>query len=141
MQRGHATSAPSVEHLSRDECVRLLGGAAVGRFIFTVGALPAVVPVAFALHDGAAVCRTSAGSRLARAAEGGVLALQADEIDPVTRSGWSVVATGVAELVTDPVAVRAMTGLLEPWVPGPLDVAIRLPLTVLTGRRVGPAPS
>ena len=110
--------------------------AAVGRFVFTVGALPAVVPVTFALDGEVAVCCTSAGSRLARAAAGGVLALQADDIDVASRSGWSVVATGVAEVVRDPAEVSRITGLVRPWVPGTLDVAIRLPLTVLTGRRV-----
>ena len=125
-----------VGELTREECLRGLSSTAVGRFVFTVGALPAVVPVTFALDGEVAVCCTSAGSRLARAAAGGVLALQADDIDVASRSGWSVVATGVAEVVRDPAEVSRITGLVRPWVPGTLDVAIRLPLTVLTGRRV-----
>jgi len=123
--------------LSASECRELLASAVVGRFVFTIGALPAVVPVAFAIDGGTAVCRTSATSRLARAADGGVIALQADRIDPARRSGWSVVATGVAEIVRDPTEVRRIAGVVQPWVDGPLDVAIRLPLTVLTGRRIG----
>ncbi len=122
--------------LSRDECLELLGAAAVGRFVFTIGALPAVVPVSFALDGEVAVCCTSGTSRLARSAGGGVLALQADDIDVVTRSGWSVVATGLAEVVRDPAKVRKLARLVDPWVSGPVDVAIRLPLTVLTGRQV-----
>ena len=79
----------TVSELSRDECLALMAGAAVGRMVFTASALPAVVPVTFALDGGAAVCQTSSSSRLAQAADGGVLALQTDEVDVMTRSGWS----------------------------------------------------
>lgn len=122
--------------LSREECLELLARAAIGRFVFTIDALPAVVPLAFALDGAAAVCRTSSTTRLARAADGGVLALQADQIDPSTRTGWSVVGTGLAEVVRDAEEARRIAGLVQPWVEGLHDVAIRLPLTVLTGRRI-----
>lgn len=128
----------SLEVIDRDECVRLLSGAVIGRMVFTDGALPAVVPVTFAVDGDDLVCRTSAGSRLARAADGAVLALEADQLDVVHRAGWSVLATGVAELVTDEDQVRRVADLVEPWAPGDHDVAIRLRTTVLTGRRVGP---
>jgi nitroimidazol reductase NimA-like FMN-containing flavoprotein (pyridoxamine 5'-phosphate oxidase superfamily) len=125
------------EELSEDVCRALLATAAIGRFVFTIGALPAVVPVAFAVDGDSVVCRTSATSRLARAADRGVIALQADDIDGATRSGWSVVGTGLAEIVREPSEVRRIAALVQPWVEGSHDVAIRLPLTVLTGRRVG----
>ena len=134
------TRVATIRELSREECLELLAGAAVGRMVYTASALPAVVPVTFALDGGAAVCQTASSSRLARAAYGGVLALQTDEVDVVTRSGWSVIATGRADVLHDPAQVRRVAGLVHPWLPGPADVAIRLPLTVLTGRRVtGPA--
>ena len=133
---GHRARLATVGELSRDECLALLASAAVGRMVFTASALPAVVPVTFALDGGAAVCQTASKSRLARAADGGVLALQTDEVDVVTRSGWSVIATGRAEVLHDPVQVRRVAALVEPWVPGPADIAIRLPLTVVTGRRI-----
>lgn len=129
-----------MSELSREECIALLGTAVIGRFVLTVGALPAVVPVTFALDGDVAVCCTSGTSRLARSAGGAVLALQADDIDVVTRSGWSVVATGVADVVRDPAEVHRLACLVDPWITGQLDVAIRLPLTVLTGRRVRATP-
>jgi nitroimidazol reductase NimA-like FMN-containing flavoprotein (pyridoxamine 5'-phosphate oxidase superfamily) len=128
----------SLEVIDRDECVRLLAGAVIGRMVFTDGALPAVVPVTFAVDGDAVVCRTTAESRLARAADGAVLALEADELDVAGRSGWSVVATGVAELVTAEEEVRRVRELVQPWAPGDHEVAIRLRTTVLSGRRVGP---
>lgn len=126
----------SLEGLSLTEAVALLATAAVGRVVFTAGALPAVVPVTFAVHAGAVVLRTSAGTRLAAAADGSVLSLQADDVDPEARTGWSVVVTGLAELVSDPRERAVIHGLAEPWAPGHHDVYVRIPLTVVTGRRV-----
>lgn len=126
----------SLETLSRKEAVALLATIAVGRVVFTVGALPAIVPVAFAVHDGAVVMRTSPDSRLAKAAPGGVLAFEIDDIDAETRTGWSVVVMGVATVVADPEAQAAIDGVVETFAPGHTDVCISLPLTVVTGRRV-----
>jgi len=126
----------ALETLSQQEAVTLLSTMPVGRVVFTVGALPAIVPVAFAVHDGAVVMRTSPGSRLARAAPGGVLAFEIDDIDPETRTGWSVVVMGVAAVVADPVQRAAIDRVVDAFAPGRNDVCIRLPLTVVTGRRV-----
>ncbi len=119
--------------LSREQCLHLLSGVTLGRVVFTAGAMPAVVPVAFAVLGGMVVCRTETGSRLAVAAEGGVLALQADRIDLATASGWSVVATGVAEIVRDLAECARIASRVPAWGARPLDVAVRLPPTVLTG--------
>ena len=44
--------------------------------------------------------------------------------------------TGVAEWVTDPQTRSIIHGMVAPWAPGHHDVFIRLPLTVITGRRI-----
>jgi uncharacterized protein len=126
----------SLELLSHLECVQLLTSAQVGRVVFTMAALPAVVPVTFAVHEAAVVMCTAAETRLAAAADGGVLAFEIDELDPRTRTGWSVVVTGVAKLVTDPLASSRLHGIVAPWAPAHHDVFIRLPLTVVSGRRI-----
>jgi nitroimidazol reductase NimA-like FMN-containing flavoprotein (pyridoxamine 5'-phosphate oxidase superfamily) len=126
----------SLETLSKRDAVGLLSTVSVGRVVFSVGALPAIVPVAYAVHGDAIVMRTSPESRLARAAPGGVLAFEVDEVDPATRTGWSVVVTGLASTVSDPVERAAIDGIVETFAPGQTDVCIRLPLTVVTGRRV-----
>ncbi|HEX4699229.1 MAG TPA: pyridoxamine 5'-phosphate oxidase family protein [Actinomycetes bacterium] len=126
----------SLELLSRSECVRLLTGAQVGRVVLTAGALPAVVPVTFAVLDDAVVMCTASDTRLAAAADGGMLAFEIDEVDLPSRTGWSVVVTGVAELVMDSLTRSRIRGMVVPWAPGHLDVFIRLPLTVITGRRI-----
>jgi nitroimidazol reductase NimA-like FMN-containing flavoprotein (pyridoxamine 5'-phosphate oxidase superfamily) len=122
--------------LSRRECVALLSKGKIGRAVFTERALPAIVPVTFAIYDDAVVICTAADTRLAAAASRGVLAFQVDDIDPSTRGGWSVVVVGVAELVDDPAEQACIRLVLEPWVPGRNEVFIRLPLKVVTGRRI-----
>jgi len=126
----------SLEQLSHTDCVQLLIRAQVGRVVFTVAALPAVVPVTFAVLDDAVVMCTASDTRLAAAADGGVLAFEIDDLDPPSRTGWSVVVTGVAELVTDALTRARIHGMVAPWAPGHHDVFIRLPLTVVTGRRI-----
>jgi nitroimidazol reductase NimA-like FMN-containing flavoprotein (pyridoxamine 5'-phosphate oxidase superfamily) len=122
--------------LSQRECLTLLRGEQVGRVVFTERALPAVIPVTFAVLDNAIVLATRAGSRLARSARGGVLAFEADRLDPVTRTGWSVVVTGMAEYVVDPAEEARIRTVLDPWAPGGHNLVLRLPLTVMTGRRI-----
>ena len=50
--------------------------------VFTDQALPAALPVNFALLDGEIVFRTATGSKLAAALAKAVVAFQADDIDP-----------------------------------------------------------
>ena len=91
-----------LEILDREECLKLLAGAPIGRVIYTEQALPAVQPVTYAFHDGAVVLRTAAGSRLATATGDTVVGFQADEFHPDTGAGWSVMIMGRAAAVTDP---------------------------------------
>ncbi len=122
--------------LTKEQSRDALTRAAVGRVVFTDRALPAVLPVTYIVDGDTIVIRTARGSRLARAADGAVLAFETDELNASTRSGWSVVVTGEAYVETDPDEQARLTELLEPWVPGVKAVFIRIPLTVVTGREV-----
>ncbi|MFF4585365.1 pyridoxamine 5'-phosphate oxidase family protein [Streptomyces sp. NPDC001388] len=122
--------------LDRHECLRLMAGVQVGRIVYTRQALPAVLPVNFRLdHDGAVLVRTSASSELVSAVDGAVVAFEADEVDAATHSGWSVVVTGPAALVTDPAehARLLMTGPRS-WVPAPREAFVRIEPELVTGR-------
>ena len=78
----------------------LLARASMGRIGVSVDALPAIVPVWIALMNDSVVFRTVPGTKLAYAATGSVLAVEAEEYDPSTRAGWSVLVRGIAsELV------------------------------------------
>lgn len=121
--------------LSRSESVELISRSQVGRVVFTERALPAVAPVTFALNGDDIVMDSTGDSRLvAAAARGGVFAFEVDNIDPAARTGWSVVVLGEPELVVG-LGGERLDLTLEPLVGRP-DVCIRLPLTVVTGRRI-----
>ena len=101
--------------LSRAESLRLLGGAPFGRIIYTVRALPAIVPVRHLVDNGMIVVRTHVGGDCA----GAVVAFQADDIDPVAESGWSVTVTGVARRLQDNTEITHYEAILSPFVDMP----------------------
>lgn len=124
--------------LGRRECLRRLAKVPVGRVVYTRQALPAVLPVNFGLDgEGAVVLRTSAASELVRAIDGAVVAFEADDIDPVRHSGWSVIVTGAAVLVTDPAEHERLARTVPAsWVPSPREVFVRIEPELVSGREL-----
>jgi nitroimidazol reductase NimA-like FMN-containing flavoprotein (pyridoxamine 5'-phosphate oxidase superfamily) len=128
-----------LEILPRAEAIALLETQEVGRLVYTRRALPAVMPVNFAVRGGDILIWTGSSSSLGQAVRGAVVAFQADELDRATRSGWSVTVTGIVGLVSDETELtRARVDGPEPWAPGIKDHLIRIPLTIVTGRWLGP---
>jgi nitroimidazol reductase NimA-like FMN-containing flavoprotein (pyridoxamine 5'-phosphate oxidase superfamily) len=124
--------------LTLAEALHLLGTQEVGRLVYTRRALPAVTPVNFALRDGAIWIWTASASSMWQAVRGAVVAFEVDELDCVACSGWSVVVLGVAELVRDPGLIEnALVDGPEPWVTGRKEHLLRIPLTQVSGRRLG----
>ncbi|MET9457437.1 pyridoxamine 5'-phosphate oxidase family protein [Streptomyces canus] len=124
--------------LGRQECLRLMAKAPIGRIVYTRRALPAVLPVNFTLDgDGAILLRTSAASELVRAIEGAVVAFETDDVDAARHFGWSVVVTGTATVVTDP-DERGRLARTVPvsWVPAPQAVFVRIEPELVTGREL-----
>ncbi|MFJ8942584.1 pyridoxamine 5'-phosphate oxidase family protein [Streptomyces sp. NPDC102395] len=124
--------------LGRQECLRLMAKARIGRIVYTRRALPAVLPVNFSLDDdGAVLLRTSAASDLVRAIDGAVVAFEADDVDAARHSGWSVVVTGTATVVTDPSEHerQSRSGPVS-WVPAPQEVFVRIEPELVTGREL-----
>ncbi|MEU6230004.1 pyridoxamine 5'-phosphate oxidase family protein [Streptomyces sp. NPDC047042] len=123
--------------LDRSECLRLLARAPVGRVVHTRQALPAVLPVNFALDGEAVVVRTSAASELVRAIDGAVVSFEADEVDAAAHSGWSVIVTGRAKLVTEQaVHERLLRNGPRSWGPWPEEVFVRIEPELVTGREL-----
>lgn len=128
-----------LEVLDESACLRLLATATIGRLALTTGALPVVLPVNFMLTDRGVVFRTSWGAKLEAATRGTVVALEADAIDVVAHSGWSVVVTGTACELRDPADVAWARALpLAHWGAGDVDRYVLVPTTVVTGRRLDP---
>ncbi|MGW7821612.1 IS5 family transposase [Streptomyces puniciscabiei] len=87
--------------------------------------------------DGAVLLRISTASELARAVDGAVVAFEADAADVDTHSGWSVVVSGRAELVTDPAeAARLERVAPRSWTPSPEEVFVRIEPELVTGREL-----
>jgi len=121
--------------LSREQCLRLMATAPVGRIIYTRQAMPAVELVNFTIDTGDIVLRTAASGKLTAAIAGAVVAFEADHYDPATRTGWSVTAVGRARDVTDPADIRRLraTGP-QPWIPGDQPRFLRITPGTLNGR-------
>ena len=80
--------------LSREQCWQLVASAAYGRIVYTVGALPAVWPVAFSRDGEELLFDVVAGGSLAQASRDSVLAFHADFVCALDGQGWSVTVTG-----------------------------------------------
>jgi hypothetical protein len=115
--------------LTRPESLRLLGGAPFGRIVYTIRALPAIVPVRHLVDNGMVVVRTHVGADCA----GAVVAFQADDIDPVAESGWSVTVTGVARRVVDAGETSRYEAELTPFVDMPNVEIIRIYPEIVSG--------
>lgn len=120
--------------LDTGECMRLLASVPLGRVVFTMRALPAIRPVNHLVDNGDVIIRTDLGSAVGSAAgRGTVLAYEADAIDATTRTGWTVVVTGAAQIVTDPQDLARYQEALRPWVDGERNCVIRIPPELVTG--------
>jgi len=82
--------------------------------------------------------RTTAYSVLGRYGHDSVLAFEVDSLDPSDASGWSILARGRAEMVTDPDDLSDLRREIttEPWAPGVRSMYLRLEYTELSGRRL-----
>jgi nitroimidazol reductase NimA-like FMN-containing flavoprotein (pyridoxamine 5'-phosphate oxidase superfamily) len=122
--------------LERSECLSLLAQGEVGRVVLTEAAMPAAHPVNYIL-DGEEILFRTGGGRYWKAARLAVVGFQADDIDPRTRTGWSVLGVGHAHEVVDPERLATLADTLpEAWAPGRSAHVIAIPLQHLTGRRL-----
>jgi nitroimidazol reductase NimA-like FMN-containing flavoprotein (pyridoxamine 5'-phosphate oxidase superfamily) len=127
----------SLVELDRQECLELLGRAAVVRVVLSVDGVPVALPVNVSVLDGDIVFVTDKGSKFDAAVRGQVVSVEADDVDPIYHTGWSVLVTGVAQLVTEPPDIeRAAPLALGAWAPGPHPFLVRVPSTVVSGRRI-----
>jgi nitroimidazol reductase NimA-like FMN-containing flavoprotein (pyridoxamine 5'-phosphate oxidase superfamily) len=139
--QGHALLHPQLRELSPEECRRLLSTHGVGRIaVSTSDGRPAVVPVNYEVVDDAIVFRTAPDS-VPAAAVGVEVAFEVDHVDEAMSQGWSVLAVGPANVVTEPDTVRglAQRAHTEPWAGGAREMWVSIRPTRLTGRRITPA--
>lgn len=136
------SSQLTVRPLGVDECWKLLRSSELGRVAVTIDAMPVVLPVFFAVVEDAIVFRTAPGTKLEAATTEAVVAFEADDFDPVTREGWSVVVQGVAREVTDPGELDRIRGPHADIVGahGSADRYVTIPATLIDGRAIRAVP-
>jgi nitroimidazol reductase NimA-like FMN-containing flavoprotein (pyridoxamine 5'-phosphate oxidase superfamily) len=125
--------------LSREECLDLLRRSRIGRVGLSVDALPAVLPVNFAVVGEDVVFRTNSGAKLDAALANNVVAFEADGIDPTYHTGWSVLVQGMAREIIEPEQVeKVRKAPLRAWAGDGRDRFVRIPTQRLSGRRIRP---
>jgi hypothetical protein len=129
----------TTEILSRQECLHLLASQQVGRLAVVVGQSPMVVPVNYAIDGDVVVFRSGPGTKLSAAQHRNV-AFEVDQIDLHERQGWSVLVTGVAEIVADQddpdLASRTKALPVEPLEREGKDIWVRIRAAAVSGRRI-----
>jgi nitroimidazol reductase NimA-like FMN-containing flavoprotein (pyridoxamine 5'-phosphate oxidase superfamily) len=98
----------TIEELDEEQCLALIAPGGVGRIAYTSRFGPVVLPVNYALQDGAIVFRTAEHGPLDEDLRTGItgadytVAFEIDNIDLVGRKGWSVLIQGPAHHMTGP---------------------------------------
>jgi nucleotide-binding universal stress UspA family protein/nitroimidazol reductase NimA-like FMN-containing flavoprotein (pyridoxamine 5'-phosphate oxidase superfamily) len=125
-----------LEALPPEVCLRLLESVPVGRVSFCTDGEVVTLPVNHVVDGQDVVFRTNRGSKLSAADRHDHVAFEADDYDPRTRTGWSVLVKGRAEVVREDAEIQRLSRLgLYPWVTAvdrPYWIRIR-PISV-TGR-------
>jgi nitroimidazol reductase NimA-like FMN-containing flavoprotein (pyridoxamine 5'-phosphate oxidase superfamily) len=131
-----------LEVIPPDECRALLRAEEIGRLAIIDGGTPAVFPVNYVYDGDAVVFRTAPGTKLS-AGPRAPASFEIDLFDRQSRTGWSVVAVGRLEEVTqfDAATLERVRELpVDPWAGGDRPHWVRLVPTRVTGRRI-PAPA
>ena len=127
--------------LGEGECRWLLEKGALGRVAVSVGALPAVFPVNYAMAGDTIYFLTGMGTKLAAAVRGACVAFEVDDFNIRYHHGWSVLAVGEARMIEGAERERLLASVaLEPWAPGLREHLVAIRPEFLSGRRIGFVP-
>ena len=134
---GHPADHAGLEILPFDVCLRLLASVPVGRVGFAADGELVILPVNHAIDGQDPVFCTAHGTKLSAAEGQDLVTFEADEYDEQTRSGWSVVVTGRAEVIYEEAEVERLSQLgLHPWVTAvEQPFWIRIRATSVSGRQ------
>ncbi|WP_405443719.1 pyridoxamine 5'-phosphate oxidase family protein [Streptomyces avidinii] len=135
--RGTSLRDAHLVALTHDECRHLLSTHGIGRVAVFSTRGPAIFPVNYVVAGGDIAFRTSGETAIAGAA-GTEVAFEVDHIDEVMHTGWSVMAVGEAEGITDAAVIQRLDAVARslPWAGGARTLWMKVTPTRLTGRRV-----
>ncbi|MGI8460002.1 MAG: pyridoxamine 5'-phosphate oxidase family protein [Propionibacteriaceae bacterium] len=121
--------------LSRPQCLDLLGQHKIGRIAWQAVDAQQILPVTYTVFEGRVYFRTSPYSILSDLLLPTEVALEVDELDLTTRTGWSVVVHGRSQAVAEPVSVSRLWAVDPlPWAPGSRHLFVEVTPTDITGR-------
>lgn len=133
----YPTDHSGLEVLPFDVCLQVLASVPVGRVGFFADGEVVILPVNHLLDGQDVVFRTARGAKLSAAEGQNLVAFEVDDYDEQTRSAWSVVVTGRAEVVYEEAEIQRLNRCgLHPWasaVERPFWIRIRP--TSVSGRR------
>jgi hypothetical protein len=134
-----------IEELDEDTCLQLISTGGIGRIAYAGRFGLAVLPVNYALHDGAVVFRTAEHGPLDEDLRTGIdgadykVAFEIDDIDLAGRQGWSVLIQGPAHHLTEAAQDAAVQAGIQALAPGERDLFVQVVPSRITGRRICPA--
>lgn len=125
--------------LSPDMCEQLLRAGVAGRVALSTPDGPHIVPVNYSVVGNAIILRTSPYSVLGTYGRESMLAFEVDQFDHDRWRGWSVIARGRAQVVTEPAELDRIKATWDPhpWAAGNRSLHLRLPWAEISGRQIG----
>lgn len=121
--------------LTNEECWQRLHANSLGRLAVSVGEVPDIFPINYALVEESIILRTTEGSKLASIAVNRRIAFEIDGLDEPTNVAWSVVLHGIAEIIEHSALEAKIESL--PWFPwnvAPKNRFVQLTANDVSGR-------
>jgi len=133
------TDRHGLEVIGLEECLKLLASRPYGRLAYLDAGAPSIVPVNHLVDGASVVLRSLDGGKLGAAIFERPVAFELDDLDFTTRTGWSVVVRGRAEVVEDADA-EGYEKWLDSWAvqDGARTTWVRIIADEVSGRRLGP---
>jgi nitroimidazol reductase NimA-like FMN-containing flavoprotein (pyridoxamine 5'-phosphate oxidase superfamily) len=124
------------QELGRQQCYQLLATQEVARVARQAADALQILPVTYALFEGAIYFRTSPHSIVSELARPTEVALEVDELDEERRTGWSVVVHGRSASVAplENLSQRWELDSLMPWPAGLRTLVVRVVPFDISGR-------
>lgn len=126
-----------LEIIDEAECRELLASKEIGRIAVSIANKPDVYPVNYKTTGNRIVIHTIPGTKLAAAVLGTAVAFEVDDLDEVSKTGWSVVVHGHASEVEGTEAIMEAEALgIHPWSDNPKLRYLQIEIDEISGRRL-----
>jgi nitroimidazol reductase NimA-like FMN-containing flavoprotein (pyridoxamine 5'-phosphate oxidase superfamily) len=131
------TDRHGLEVIGLEECLTLIASRPFGRLAYLDAGAPSIVPVNHLVDGSSVVIRSLDGGKLGAAIFERPVAFELDDLDLTTRTGWSVLVRGRAEIVEGP-ETEGYEKWLDSWAvrDGARTTWVRIVADEVSGRRL-----